>query len=344
MEHDTEDVYEYVIQLATSLHIKADKRDISAAKRLGRNKRQDNRPRPILVCFLYVSLRDELMKRKARLKHCPGYEKVWVNADEPKEIRRNKGKLRKVAYMARKVNATVKVGRDSITIDGKLYTIDRLEQIPTKYTQVPPNSATLQTTPTTSIPVTEVTQNKAQGGARPKTTPTNPFYKNNRSEVVANIRETPSGIVFAGQSAYLSNFYPCDMEYNGITYSCAEQAYQHTKAKVAGDENTAAQILNVTNPLQIKRLGDKVKAGPEWIKLRLDQLQRINRAKYTQHHDLARKLKATHPTPLIEGTIDSLWGGGLHFDSVGYDENDFHGKNAFGSILADVRADLLQRR
>ena len=112
---------------------------------------------------------------------------------------------------------------------------------------------------------------------------------------------------------------------------------------MAGDENTAAQILNVTNPLQIKRLGDKVKAGPEWIKLRLDQLQRINRAKYTQHHDLARKLKATHPAPLIEGTIDSLWGGGLHFDSVGYDENDFHGKNAFGSILADIRANLLQR-
>ena len=66
-----------------------------------------------------------------------------MNADEPKEIRWNKGKLRKAAYMARKVNATVKVGRDAITIDGKLYTIDTLEQIPTKYTQVPPNSATL---------------------------------------------------------------------------------------------------------------------------------------------------------------------------------------------------------
>ena len=65
--------------------------------------------------------------------------------------------------------------------------------------------------------------------------------------------------------------------------------------------------------------------------------------KYTQHHDLARKLKATHPAPLIEGTIDSLWGGGLHCDSVGYDENDFHGKNVFGSILADIRTDLLQR-
>ena len=112
--------------------------------------------------------------------------------------------------------------------------------------------------------------------------------------------------MFAGQSAYLSNFDPCDMEYNGITYSCAEQAYQHTKAKVAGDENTAEQIMNVTNPLKIKRLGDTVKAGPECIKLRLDQLQRINRAKYTQHHDLARKLKATHPAPLIEGTIDSV--------------------------------------
>ena len=78
-------------------------------------------------------------------------------------------------------------------------------------------------------------------------------------------------MVLCSQANQHNNFYPCDMEYNGITNSCAEQAYQDGRhAKTAGDENTAAQILNVTNPLQIKRLGDKVKAGPEWIKLRLD--------------------------------------------------------------------------
>ena len=156
-ERDIEDVYEIIVLLASSLKVKLERRDISAAKRIGKPRNHGNRPRPILACFLHVSLRDELMNKKSQLKTCSGFESVWLNPYEPKEVRISKGKVRNAARTARKLNATVKLTHDSVTIDGAQHKVGEVEQIPAKYTTSLPNP-------------TSPTQNNPQVGTRPKIT------------------------------------------------------------------------------------------------------------------------------------------------------------------------------
>ena len=92
----------------------------------------------------------------------------------------------------------------------------------------------------------------------------------------------------------------------------------------------------------IRSAVSRMKTGSDWTDLRVDQLHKINTSKYNQHHELANKLKDTHPRPLIEGTADAFWGGGLHFNSAGNKRKDFTGKNVFGTILMEIRNDLLR--
>lgn len=59
----------------------------------------------------------------------------------------------------------------------------------------------------------------------------------------AKIVETAKGIAFQSSYAYLSNFFPCKIKFNGTQFESAEHAYQFSRATFLGYHSTADSII-----------------------------------------------------------------------------------------------------
>ena len=109
--------------------------DIEDIVMLGKVDLKTNHPRPppVKVTFEQFHMRDKIMQRKSGLMHKEKYAKIFINADEPADIRRMKGFLRRVAYKARNLGKDVQFHSDWIQIDGVTYKSTELEKIPREY-------------------------------------------------------------------------------------------------------------------------------------------------------------------------------------------------------------------
>ena len=67
---------------------------------------------------------------------------------------------------------------------------------------------------------------------------------------------TDSHVYFHG--SFLSNWYPCSIEYEGKSFHCSEQLYMWFKARFFRDEETADKILKCTHAREAKDLGRQV--------------------------------------------------------------------------------------
>ncbi len=84
--------------------------------------------------------------------------------------------------------------------------------------------------------------------------------------------ETLAEIYFYGHNGeygYMSNFYPCTITHENVTFNCSEQFLMYVKAKTFEPDNITLhkQILKESNPKKIKNLGRKVANYDElvWI-------------------------------------------------------------------------------
>ena len=111
-------------------------------------------------------------------------------------------------------------------------------------------------------------------------------------------------IAFASWFSPLSNFYPSEILVNGTSYSCVEQAIQHSKVLNEGNEEIAGAIMKSTDPARIKKLGDKVKISKDssWIKCRELAMRTALMAKFNSHPTLKQALLATAGFDLVEAT------------------------------------------
>jgi ribA/ribD-fused uncharacterized protein len=128
---------------------------------------------------------------------------------------------------------------------------------------------------------------------------------------------------------FLCNFYPCKIIYDGIEYPSSEHAFQAAKTL---DGIERLKICDLSTPVEAKRAGRKLKSiRPDWDNIRLQIMEDIVRAKFTQHPELAAKLKATGNRELIEGNWwnDTFWGvcNGV-------------GENNLGKILMKIRSKM----
>lgn len=135
---------------------------------------------------------------------------------------------------------------------------------------------------------------------------------------------------FRGKYAFLSNFYPAEVEYEGMTYPSNEAAFQAAKCL---DPEDRIPFTEQTNPAAAKRMGRKVSLRPDWERVKTGIMEDIVRAKFTAHPDLARQLTATGEMPLIEGNCwhDTFWG---------VDSATGKGENRLGQILMKIRGEL----
>lgn len=134
-------------------------------------------------------------------------------------------------------------------------------------------------------------------------------------------------VSFSGDNAFLSNFYPVMVEYEGIRYPTSEHAFQAAKTLSQAERR---KIAGLPTPGQAKRAGQRVTLRPDWDEIRVDVMEDILRIKF-RDPDLRRKLLATKNKMLIEGNNwgDTFWG-----------VCNGRGENNLGRLLTKVRRDI----
>ena len=133
---------------------------------------------------------------------------------------------------------------------------------------------------------------------------------------------------FRGVYSFLSNFFPCRMEYEGVKYTTAEHAFQGAKFD---DMETKLIISKLKLPAEAKKFGRM--AGPprkDWGSLRVDVMREILKIKFSQPGFKAQLLK-TGDQELEEGNEwgDKFWG-----------VCDGEGSNYLGKLLMEIRKEL----
>lgn len=134
---------------------------------------------------------------------------------------------------------------------------------------------------------------------------------------------------FRGKNGFLSNYYQCNVLYDGIMYKSAEAAFQAQKCEAPEDRK---KFANLTAP-EAKKLGRKIKLRDSWEHDKYYVMEKIVKAKFDQNPDLAKLLVDTGDAPLIEGNSwgDTTWG---------VDSKTGIGGNNLGIILMDTRDNL----
>jgi len=129
---------------------------------------------------------------------------------------------------------------------------------------------------------------------------------------------------FQGKYRWLSNFWSCMVEYEGLRFASSEAAYQ--AAKCANDFDKL-QFIGI-EPGASKRLGRHINIRHDWEKVKIHVMTDIVRAKFKQNDDLRKLLIDTGDAKLVEGNTwnDTFWGvcNGI-------------GRNELGKILMKVR-------
>lgn len=110
--------------------------------------------------------------------------------------------------------------------------------------------------------------------------------------------------LFDGEYSFLSNFYDSPLIYNELIYLNSEAAFQAQKCPERASE------FCTLPPGKAKRLGRKVQLRADWDLIKNNVMYEVVKAKFSQNHDLRKKLLDTGSEELIEGNYwnDKYWG------------------------------------
>lgn len=133
---------------------------------------------------------------------------------------------------------------------------------------------------------------------------------------------------FFDEYSFLSNFYSCKVEYNGLFYKSSEAAYQAQKCPFLAKKFTELSAS------ESKKMGRKVQIRYDWEEQKLSIMKEIITNKFTQNEYLKEKLLETGNAELYEENYwgDKFWG---TVDGIG--------ENHLGKILMEVREELRER-
>ena len=325
-----DDMIAGIIKITTAIGVIMYKSDIQSITRLTKRDVTNKAPAPVLLTVTRVLLRDMILQKKTDLRVAPGMGSIFINADEPLDIRRNKSILRRVAYNAKNAGKNVDFKHDRVTIDGTEYTLNDLHKIPNefrptlRYNGSMENPARDGPRDTQDRPV-ELMEEGATGGAigdeqerpkksLPKQNPTvdqddisakRQLFRDNEK-----IRVTKSGIIFSGPTAFISNMYEAPVKYEGRDYISNEQAIQCTKALVHEFTELAKALKEIDNSYKIKSDAGVIKTTEEWKKSMPSRLLTLFDNKMKENPALLERLMATYPLPLVEASKDSTYGEG----------------------------------
>ena len=137
---------------------------------------------------------------------------------------------------------------------------------------------------------------------------------------------------FEREYAFLSNFYPSPITYEGIKYPTVEAAFQAAKTP---DMHMKTAIATVEHPGQAKRMGRKVVLREDWEEIKDQVMEDCLKLKFSDPV-LREKLLATGDEELEEGNWwhDNYWG------SCYCSRCGDVGKNKLGYLLMKIRKEI----
>jgi ribA/ribD-fused uncharacterized protein len=137
---------------------------------------------------------------------------------------------------------------------------------------------------------------------------------------------------FRGNYRFLSNFYPCIVCLDGVSYPSVENAYQAAK--------TLNPVLRVPfqtgTPSAAKRMGSNILLRTNWEEVKLEIMKFLLRQKFSKGSALLKQLQQTKGYLLVEGNFwhDNFWGNCFCNRRQTCEEE---GKNHLGNILMNIR-------
>lgn len=141
--------------------------------------------------------------------------------------------------------------------------------------------------------------------------------------------------------ACLSQWRPAVFKIDGVSYATAEHYMMAEKARLFGDQEMLAKILDSPEPKSAKALGRKVRGFDPavWEQHRFSIVARGSRAKFEQNPRLKEFLDGTKGQILVEASpYDKIWGIGLKEQQVEcQDPSQWKGLNLLGFALTAVR-------
>lgn len=116
----------------------------------------------------------------------------------------------------------------------------------------------------------------------------------------------PRILAFDGPHAFLCNFHPSPIEWEGVAYPTVEHAFQAAKTL---DDDTRRWIAALPLPLDAKAAGQRVALRPNWEAVKTAVMAELLRLKFADPA-LRALLRATGDAELIEGNhwFDRVWG------------------------------------
>ena len=143
---------------------------------------------------------------------------------------------------------------------------------------------------------------------------------------------------FEGRWRFLSNFYPVEIEHQGITYPSVEHYYVSMKCNneqmLQGRHYTIGDfremIARLPSPGMTKKIGQQMQVRKDWNEKRLEFMNWGVREKF-KNEELKELLISTGDMTLIEGNSwqDFFWG-----------VCNGKGENHLGKILMKVRDEV----
>ena len=141
---------------------------------------------------------------------------------------------------------------------------------------------------------------------------------------------------FEGEYRFLSNFYPAQIEYEGLIYPTIEHAFQAAKTL---DIDARRQVASASTPGVAKRVGRQIKLREDWELVKNPVMMDVVSLKFSEGSNFAEWLIETEYAPLVEGNTwhDQYWGN----CTCGRSACEPHGGNTLGKILMYRRFALM---
>ena len=131
---------------------------------------------------------------------------------------------------------------------------------------------------------------------------------------------------FTGDYEFLSLEYPCDIKYEGIVFKNAATLLYALKSDDVGSMRKYARLS--TSKARQKAAKENNETYDTNFE---DYVRKVCKLKFSQHGDLANKLKDTHPYTLVNM---------LKYNDTKLGIYMGRGENLLGKVLADIREEL----
>ena len=161
------------------------------------------------------------------------------------------------------------------------------------------------------------------------------------------VRNENNLTAFHGQTSIFSNFFPCKFREGTVTYNCSEQMYQNELCLFFGDPHAAKAVMLHTDPVMMKKIGDKVMNNDvnrkhTWLSHQTkNKMKTAIYLKFSQNPSLMKHLKEAQGKLSEANPHDSIWGTGIALkDDRILDPSNWTGTNWLGDILTDLKEKL----